>query len=153
MAEIDGDSLEFIKELEKKFGGPVDKRTFSLWYGDSEGNLREFGVFLYRINGIYHYEDYKREPRILGFKVPQSNPEKYVKFERSFDPEGIASVTEVRKKYARAFCKGETGSVKAAGLFARLFLDTVHKIEFKDGTVKFFQLIEKDFFDEYLKKH
>ncbi|MCR5760503.1 MAG: hypothetical protein K6F82_00635 [Sphaerochaetaceae bacterium] len=146
MAEIESDAEEFLKKLEEKHGGKIDRRNFSLWYGDSEGNIREAGVFVYRINGIYHYEDFKRRASILGFTVSSKKNEKYVKFERSFNSQDIVGVETVRKSAARAFIeKGK--EAKEASAFSRVFLETVTKIQLKDGTVRFFQLVDKDFFN------
>lgn len=146
MAEIESNAQDFLNKIEEKHGGKIDKKTYSLWYGDSEGNIREFGVFIYRINGIFYYEDFERRSSILGFTVTRKNQEPYVKFERSFEPENIESMEVVRKASARSFI--ETGkAAKKAGVFSRTFLDTVLKIQLKDGTVRFFQVMEKDFFN------
>ncbi len=146
MAERDSETQEFLKKIEETHGGKIDKKTFSLWYGDSEGNIREFGVFIYRINGVYHYEDFKRRASILGFTVPDKKADEYVKFERSFTFDEIESTLIVKKASARKYI--ETGkAIKKAGFIARLLLDTVLMVQFKDSTVKFFQLVEKDFFD------
>lgn len=146
MAETDLDAQEFLKKLEETHGGKIDRKSFSLWYGDSEGNIREFGVFLYRINGVYYYEDFKRRASILGFTVPDKKQNEYVKFERSFSSEDVESTEVVRKAEARKAI--ETGrNAKKAGVFSRLFLDTVLKVQLKDSTFRFFQLVEKDFFD------
>src|SRR5690554_3996424 len=98
---MEQEAQQFIEELEKRFGGKVGYRTYSTWFASDEGLLREFGVFVYEINGTFHYEDFERKPSIFGFSLrPRKNQPPYVKMEGSFTKEMVKSTSVVTKSQA-----------------------------------------------------
>ncbi len=142
----DCDGNEFIKGLETKRGCPVGWRTYSTFYADSNGVVREYGVFLYEAGGRFWFEDFEHEPQILGFKLPKSkNAAPYVKFESGFDPNDVLETRTVKKNVAKSFAGGfkPHSKVKAAGTFARFFSQCVTEVALKNGTVLFFELPDK----------
>lgn len=142
----DGDGNEFIKGLEAKRGCPVGWRTYSTFYADSNGVVRQYGVFLYEAGGHFWFEDFEHEPQILGFKLPKSkNAAPYVKFESGFDPNDVLETRTVKKNAAKSLAGGfkPRSKVKAAGILARCFSQCVTEVSLKDGTVLFFELADK----------
>ena len=139
----DCDGNEFIKGLETKRGCPVGWRTYSTFYADSNGVVREYGVFLYEAGGRFWFEDFEHEPQILGFKLPKSkNAAPYVKFESGFDPNDVLETRTVKKNVAKSFAGGFKPHSKA-GTFARFFSQCVTEVALKNGTVLFFELPDK----------
>jgi hypothetical protein len=69
--------------------------------------VREFGVFIYEINGIFHYEDFERRPSMFGFPIRAGKHQKpYVKMEGSFTPDMIESLSLVTKSQALSCAQG-----------------------------------------------
>ena len=74
---MEDDAKQFIENLENRFGGPIEYRTYSTWFATNEGIVREFGVFVYEIEGIFHFEDFERKPSMFGFSMkPRKNQPK-----------------------------------------------------------------------------
>lgn len=142
----DGDGNEFIKGLEAKRGCPVGWRTYSTFYADSNGVVREYGVFLYEAGGRFWFEDFEHEPQILGFKLPKSkNAAPYVKFESGFDPNDVLETRIVKKNAAKSLAGGfkPHSKVKTAGTLARFFSQCVTEILLKDGSALYFELADR----------
>ena len=143
---MDNDAEVFLKNLEEKRGGKIDWRTFCMFYADSNGKVCEHGVFLYEVNKHFWYEDFEHLPQIFGFNLPKpKHAEPYVKFEADFSPEVVKTVRMVKEKSAVAFCKGykKYEKLKVAGTFTKLFCQCVTEIALQDGTVLFFELMDK----------
>lgn len=141
----DGDGMEFIRGLEEKRGCPVGWRTYSTFYADSNGTVREYGVFLYEAGGRLWYEDFEHEPQILGFKLPKGrNAAPYVKFESSFAPQDVADMRFVKKNGAKSVAMGlkPHDRTRTAGPLARFFSQCVTEVRLKDGTVLYFELVD-----------
>jgi hypothetical protein len=143
---MDKDAEVFLKGLEEKRRGALTWRTFSTFYANSNGVVREHGVFLYEVNKHFWYEDFEHMPQLFGIPLPKpKNAEPYVKFEADFGPEDVKSLRLVKKSGALSFCKGNKKyeKLKAAGALGRLFCSCVTEIALNNGTVLYFELIDK----------
>ncbi|NCB01253.1 MAG: hypothetical protein EOM67_03680 [Spirochaetia bacterium] len=147
------DANEFIAELEKKFDGKIDYRTYSTWYASSNGVMREFGVFIYEIHGIFHFEDFERKPAIFGFALNSNKKQPpYIKLEDSFNKDEIESITQISKSKATTAVKQsiKPGSIPLASLFEKIFSPLVTRVTLKDGKAHFFELINhKEFLQHF----
>ena len=90
-----GDTIAFLKEREEKLGAPLRYRTYSPWFGKVGGERRDYGVFLCTDGRTVLYEDFERNPMIMGIPLPVKNKEKYVKMEHSFPVSSIVSIERV----------------------------------------------------------
>ena len=152
---MEDDAQQFIEKLEDRFGGPVAYRTYSTWFASDENQVREFGVFIYEINGIFHYEDFERRPSMFGFPIRAGKHQKpYVKMEGSFTPDMIESLSLVTKSQALSCAQGyrtQTTISPATGL-RRVFSQLVTRVVLKDGPTLFFELINQKEFIKALKE-
>ncbi len=143
---MDNEATTYLKGLEEKRGGPLTWKTFSTFYADSNGIVRDHGVFLYEVNNHFWYEDFEHTANIFGVPIKRSKKAPpYVKFEASFAPEAVKSIRTVKKNAATAFCKGykKYEKLKAANLFDKIFCQCVTEFVLEDGTVLFFELMDK----------
>lgn len=147
---MEDDAKQFIENLENRFGGPIEYRTYSTWFATNEGIVREFGVFVYEIGGIFHFEDFERKPSMFGFSMkPRKNQPKYVKMEGTFTSDSIESVTLVTKANALACAQGrkKQEGIEPAGGIQKIFSQLVTRVVIKNGPTYFFELINhKEFF-------
>ncbi|MGX8685741.1 MAG: hypothetical protein ACSW73_02825 [Spirochaetales bacterium] len=90
-----------IESLEQEFNGKIRWKSFSIWYADSDSNLRPYGVFLFLIDNVFRFRDYKHVKTVLGFEIKEKNPEEYVPFNGSFNLEDIKFVTKLTKRRLR----------------------------------------------------
>jgi hypothetical protein len=141
---MEDDAKQFIENLENRFGGSVAFRTYSTWFASDEGKVREFGVFIYEINGVFHFEDFERKPSLFGFAIkPKKNTPPYVKMEGSFTSDAIQRISVVSKSQAQACAQGvrSKDSIAPAGGIQKIFSPLVTMVEIKDGPTYFFELI------------
>lgn len=140
------ETRQFLAEREQRFGGKIVWRAFSLFYGDSEGNIRENGVLVFQIGNTFYYEDFeKTQNNILGIKVEPKNKTEYVKFEGSFKAINVRGIDYVKRSDAINYIKGKTQKVRTVSAAARFFKEVVMSIEFEDGTMKFFEVSGSEF--------
>ncbi len=132
-----------IESLEQEFNGKIRWKSFSIWYADSDANLRPYGVFLFLIDNIFRFRDYKHVKTVLGFEIKEKKPEEYVPFNGSFNLEDIKFVAKLTKKKAlRCIAAGKKAT--ASPLIARIFMDTVLLVDTGDKQY-FFQFPDKEF--------
>ncbi len=152
---MEDDAKKFIEDLEARFGGKVGYRTYSTWFASDAGIIREFGVFVYEIDGIFHFEDFERKPSMFGFSIkPHKNQPAYVKMEGSFLPEKIQSISIVPKSQASACAQGhrEQASIAPASTLQKLFSPLVTRVVVSDGTTYFFELINHKEFAHHIRE-
>lgn len=152
---MDDDTKKFLAQLEEKHGGPVKWRTYATWYGNTDGTLREYGVFLYVIGSIFYFEDFERLPSILGYVLkPKKNTPPYVKYEGSFRGGDIKRTLVVTKGQATDCIRGSRNveDIKGAGMFGKLFKQLVLLVETADGQAHFFELMDRKRFLDETKK-
>ena len=89
------DTMAFLKEREAKLGAPMKFRTYCTWFAKLGGERRDYGVFLYTDGRTMVYEDFERDPMILGIPINRKRKEKYVKMEESFPVDSITDVQRV----------------------------------------------------------
>jgi hypothetical protein len=144
---MDEDTEFFLSELEKKYGGELSWRTFSTWYGCSDGIQREFGVFLFKVYNTFHFEDFEKNSSIFGIAIGTNSSKKkkkqpFVKLERSFTKDDILDITTTTRSIANTIIKtGNKQPIKAANSFDKIFRKLVTAVTLKDGTIHFFELI------------
>ena len=152
---VEDDVQQFIGNLEARFGGPVGYRTYSTWFASDDGLIREYGVFLYEINGILHFEDFERKPSILGFSLKPGKKQKpYVKMERSFAVDDIRNIDIVAKSAAQAVAQGlkRADAITSASLLQKIVSRLVTRVELQDGPTYFFELINHKTFVQAVKE-
>lgn len=143
---MDDNAAAFLKALEEKRGGPLTWRTFCTFYANSNGVIRDHGVFLYEVNQHFWYEDFEHTAQIFGIPLPKpKNAQPYVKFEADFDPSEVKSVRIINKKAAISYCMGKKKyeKLKPANWFDKLFCQCVTELALEDGTVLFFEVMDK----------
>ena len=89
------ETMLFLKEREERLGAKIIYRTFSTWYARIGHEKREYGVFLYTDGRTIVFEDFDREPQLLGIPLKRKNKEKYEKLEVSFPVTAIRSIERV----------------------------------------------------------
>ena len=146
------DAIAFIKEREEKLGGKILYRTYSTWYGRIGKEKREYGVFLYTDGKVFVYEDFERNPMIMGIPLPVKNKEKYVKMEHSFPVSSIVSIERVLRSDAERSVKLGSDFTKAPGLFGKAFRKLVTKVTLKDGSILFFEFMDHMEFVRIIQK-
>ena len=136
---------DFLSDLESRRGAPIGYRTFSTFYADTDGNICDFGVFLYECEGRFWFEDFEREPTFLGFKLRTRQDRKYEKFESSFSPLDVVSIRKVAKTSARRCACGELpiDRLRSPNPIMSFFRETVTEFRLADGKAMFFSLIDK----------
>ena len=123
-----GDTIAFIKEREEKLGAPLKFRTYAFLYSDGKTMV---------------YEDFERDPMILGIPIPgRKNKEKYIKLEASFPVSSIVSVDRVTRSSAEKSLERGHDVSKTAGAFSKALRKLVSKITLEDGTVFFLEIMD-----------
>lgn len=148
------DANEFIAELEKRFEGSITYRTYCTWYGASKGILRDYGVFMYEIHNIFHFEDFERKPALFGIALTgQKKKTPYVKMEDSFKKEDIESITQVAKSRAISSIKSSSNpaSIPLASTIEKIFSPIVTRVTLRNGETHFFELINHKEFLQHFK--
>jgi hypothetical protein len=150
---MEDDAQEFIKELEERHQGTITWRTYATWYGNDSNIIREFGVFLYRCKDSFYYEDFERSPSMFGFTLKTNKKkEPFHKFEGSFKVSDILELKQVTKQQAIKVAQGfiQPDTLNKANSFDRIFRQLVEMVTLKDGSVHFFELIDRKSFAEEL---
>ena len=74
----------------------------------------EFGVFFYRCEGRFHFEDFERSPSLLGISLkPKRSKTPFVKFEGSFAASDVVLTRPVPKSAARQVIDGKWMSTRS----------------------------------------
>ena len=143
--DTDNDSEAFLNDIEQRRGGKITFKTFSTFYADSEGNVRDYGVFIYMVNGTFWFQDFERDRNFLGFKLSKRRDEEYVMFESSFSPLEVVSARIVLKKAARNCALGyrDFSKLREANPVIGFLAETATEIRLRDGKTLYFQLIDK----------
>lgn len=139
-----GDTIAFLKEREERLGAPIRFRTYTPWFAKLGGERRDWGVFLYTDGRTMVYEDFEREPMILGIPIPgaKKKKEKYVKLEASFPVSSIVSIERISRRDAeKSLETGHDASKPASGL-ARALRKLVTKIVLDDGSIYFIETMD-----------
>jgi len=143
---MEDDARQFIQDLEKRRGSKIQWKTYSTWYANSKGIRREYGVFLYRAGDEFWFEDFERVPTILGYpiKKKKSDPE-YVKYEANFALKDVRKTKQVTRGTAEkvAFGRLSPEFAKEANPLQKAFSQMVEMVILADGTVHFFELMDR----------
>ena len=143
--EVD-EGAAFLGEIEQRRGGKITFKTFSTFYADNLGNVRDYGVFLYMVDGTFFFQDFEHENTFLGFKLrKRKNEPEYVMFEGSFSPLDVVSFRTVNKKAARNCALGfrDFSKLRKANPVLGFFTETATEIKLKDGRTMYFQFMDK----------
>lgn len=152
---MEEDAQAFIEELERKREAPITWRTYATWYGNNHSIFREFGVFLYRCKDMFHFEDFERTPSMFGISLkPKKKLEPFIKYEGSFSLDDVESTRPIPKSVAFKATHGsiELSRVREASLLDKAFRQMVEMVTLKDGTVHFFELMDRKQFVNELQK-
>ena len=143
---MDDDAQVFLAELEARHGGPITWRTYATWYGNNQGIFREFGVFLYWCEGKFHFEDFERTSSIMGIVVKPRRPKKpFVKYEGSFSTADVVLTRPIPKSVAHRNidAKKITEKIREVTFFDKVFRQMVEMVVLSDGTIHFFELMNR----------
>ena len=143
--DTDNDSKAFLNDIEQRRGGKITFKTFSTFYADSKGNVCDYGVFLYMVDGTFWFQDLERDRNFLGFKLRKRSDEVYEMFESSFSPLDVVSFRTVMKKAARNCALGfrDFSKLRKANPVIGFFAETATEIRLRDGKTMYFQLMDK----------
>ncbi len=146
------DTVAFLKEREEKLGSPIVYKTYTPWFARLGGERRDWGVFLYTDGKTIIYEDFEREPMILGIPIPGKKKEKYTKLECSFPVSSVVSIDCVTRTSAEdSLSRGHDVS-KAATVFGKAFRKLVTKVTLSDGRILFFETMNHKEFSAMMEK-
>ena len=143
---MEEDAQAFIDQLQERRGAPLQWRTYATWYGNNKSVLRQFGVFLYRVQDTLYFEDFERTPSMFGISLqPRKKKEPFIKYEGSFAIDEVASTRAVLKSQAAQVASGtrDRHEIHTTNLFDRTFRQMVEMVELKNGTVHFFELMDR----------
>lgn len=143
---MEDDAQAFIAELESRHGGPVGWRTYATWYGNNEGVIREFGVFFYWAVDQFHFEDFERTPSILGISLKPKRPkQKFIKYARSFTSSDVVLTRPIAKSVATKVIEGKWSGerIRETNFLDKIFRQMVEMVVLTDGTIHFFELMNR----------
>ncbi len=143
---MEDDAQTFIEKLEKRHEAPITWRTYATWYGNNRDIMREFGVFLYRVKNTLHFEDFERTPSLFGINLKtKKKKEPFIKYEASFTIDEVAITRPIPKTVASKVATGilTVDQVSQATSLDRLFRQMVEMVVLKNGTVHFFELMDR----------
>jgi len=146
---MDEDAQAFIAELETRRQAKISWKTYATWYGNNRGISREFGVFLYQCEETFFFEDFQRNPSMFGIALKsKKKKDLFVKYEGFFALADVVSTTQVVKTHAQKVTEGvkTTGELPRVTMFDRIFRQLVEMVTLKDGSVHFFELIDRKAF-------
>ena len=146
------EAIAFIKEREERIGGRILYRTYSTWYGRIGKEKREYGVFLYSDGKSFIYEDFERNPQILGIPIKTKNKAKYEKLEVSFPASDIIEIARVTKRSAEVSLYNGKDLSRHPNILDKAFRAIVTKVVLKNGDVLFFELMEPKEFEANARK-
>ncbi len=143
------ETMLFLKEREEALGGKIIYKTFSTWFAELGGVKREYGIFLCTDGKTVMFEDFDREPQLLGIPLKKKNKEEYRKMVVTFPPSAISSIDRVRLKDADKAFRAGIDTTKSAGAISRAFCKLVTKVVLDDGRIMFFEFMDHK---EFVKK-
>jgi len=146
---MDEDAQTFIAELETRRQAKISWKTYATWYGNNRGTSRQFGVFLYRCEDTFFFEDFERNPSMFGIALKsKKKKELFVKYEGSFALADVVSTVQVVKSHAQKVTEGirKPEELPRVNIFDRVFRQLVEMVTLKDGSVHFFELIDRKAF-------
>ena len=131
------DVVQFIREREEKLGGKILYRSYCTWYARLGHEIREYGILLYTDGKTFAYEDFDREPAILGIPIRRGKPrgEVYKKLEVSFPISDIRDISQVTWSSAVKATRCGHDISKSANWFDRIFRRILTKLSLSDGTI------------------
>ena len=146
------DTIAFLREREEKLGAPIKFRTYCPWFASPGGERRDYGVFLYTDGRTMIYEDFDREPMILGIPIRRKHKEKYEKLEASFPVSSVVSVDRVTRAGAERSLELGRDITTAAGMLSIALRKLVTRIVLSDGTVLYMEIVDHRKFEKMIKE-
>jgi hypothetical protein len=143
---MEDDAQAFIENLERRHQAPITWRTYATWYGNNRNIMREFGVFLYRVENTLHFEDFERTPSLFGISLKsRGKKEPFIKHEGSFAIDEVETTRPIPKAIAYKVSQGTimVEQVRMATSLDKLFRQMVEMVILKNGTVHFFELMDR----------
>lgn len=151
---MEEDAQAFISELETMHEAPLTWKTYATWYGNNHEIFREFGVFFYRCKNSFYFEDFERNPALFGITLKSKKAKgPFIKYEGSFSLEEVAESRAIPKTLALKIIQGrrEAASVRNLNIFDKVFRQMVEMVTLKNGTVHFFELMDRKQFENELQ--
>jgi hypothetical protein len=147
---MDEETKEFLDNLENQYGGEITWKTFATWYGCSDSTLREYGVFIFKINDTFYFEDFEKKYAIFGMelKTKKKQKEKYVKLQRDFAASEVEKVFKVSQSHALEVINKtkEPKDLPELNLFDKIFKKSVTAVLLKSGKCHFFEFLNLEDF-------
>ena len=141
---MDEETRAFLAEIEQRRGGKISFRTFSTFYADNMGKLCLYGVFFYKVNDTYWFQDFEYVPSFLGFRLPARKEQEYVMFESSFVPTGVVSIRKVRKKSVIRCAQngGDFSRIRTFNRVLGILSESATELTLNDGRILYFQFMD-----------
>lgn len=152
---MEEDAQAFIAALETRHEAPLTWKTYATWYGNNHEVFREFGVFFYRCKNSFYFEDFERNPTMFGISLKSKRAKTpFNKYEGSFSLEEVEDTRPIPKTLAAKIIQGrrDIASVRHPNLLDKLFRQMVEMVTLKDGTVHFFELMNRKQFVNELQQ-
>ena len=142
---MDEETKAFLADIEQRRGGRISFKTFSTFYADSSGKLCRYGVFYYRVNSMFWFQDFEHVPSFLGFNLTRKKDSEYQMFEACFSPSDVVSIRKVWKKsvikcamYGKDFFK-----LRRFNPVLGFLSESATEFAMKDGRLLYFQFMDK----------
>ena len=142
---MDEETKAFLADIEQRRGGQISFKTFSTFYADNSGKLCRYGVFFYRVNGMFWFQDFEHVPSFLGFNLTRKKDSEYQMFEACFSPSDVVSIRKVWKKsvikcamYGKDFFK-----LRRFNPVLGFLSESATEFTMKDGRLLYFQFMDK----------
>lgn len=139
---MNDEAFDFISKLEEQLGAKITFKSFCTFYADNKGNIRESGVFLCRFDNSIYYEDFEPQHNDLVELIfnRQRKKKEFIKTSWKFDLDQVESMKIVNQQAAR---KDPNTEHKNSGALSKLLARQVVEIKLKDGSLLFFEPIDK----------
>lgn len=146
------DTEAFLNVRREKLGGELIYRSYATWYGRSDGDKREFGVFIYSDGRTLVLEDFERTPTILGIRYTPKKKSEYRKLEIFIPADSITGIDRITRRSAELSVMDGKDRGKVINLFAKLFKKTVTRVALEDGTAYYLEIADTDKLKKTLNK-
>ena len=149
---LNDDTMAFLKARQEKLGGELIYKSYATWYGRTDGDKRDFGVFVYSDGRTLVLEDFERTPTILGIRYTPKKKSEYKKLEIFIPVEAICALDRITRSSAEQSVRDGIDKGKAISLFSKLFRKTVTRIALEDGSAYYLEIADTDKLKKTLNK-
>lgn len=143
----------FLEEREEILGGKIVWKTYSTFFAQLGGEVREYGVFLYSDGKTLAIEDFERGNTIFGIEIKtKKKKSEYKKLIIKLSIDDIDRISLVTRSSAEASLRKHSYSTHKANRLDKLLRKLVAEIAMKDGTIIFLELLSYKDFRDWINK-